>query len=132
METLGDKFKTCSFCGEEIDVLSKRCDYCGSLLYKACEAAADKVEEKPRQEAPVYTVDRLGNGMKVLLTIISVIIPGFGQLAGIITAVIFMNYECDSDRQSFGAALLTASLIFFVLYCAAGFLLLLNASMYII
>jgi len=137
VETLGDNsFKTCIYCGEEIGASSKRCDYCGSLLYRACEAAEPTYTKpaynEPVYTEPIYTDGRLGNGIKVLLTIISVIIPGFGQLAGIITAVTLINHECDRDRKSFGVALLAASLFFFVLYCAAGFMLLLNAATYMI
>lgn len=61
----------------------------------------------------------LSNGMKVFLTIISTVIPGVGQLIGVIVAIIFMNSHEDKDRRSFGVALLVASLVFFVL---SGFL----------
>jgi len=70
----------------------------------------------------------LSNGMKVLLTVIFTIIPGFGQLAGIITAIIFMNSEDDEDKKSFGVAILVASLIMFVLACIGCFIAILAAS----
>lgn len=66
---------------------------------------------------------QLSNGIKVLLTAIAVGIPGLGQLIGIIAAIIFMNAEGDSDRKSFGVALLVASLIVFVLACIGCFVL---------
>lgn len=66
---------------------------------------------------------QLSNGIKVLLTAIAVAIPGLGQLAGIIAAIIFMNAEGDSDRKSFGVALLVASLIIFVFACIGCFVL---------
>lgn len=61
------------------------------------------------------TKDSLSNGFKVFLTVISTVIPGFGQLIGIIASIVFMNSEDDSDRRSFGVALLIASSIMFVI-----------------
>ncbi len=58
---------------------------------------------------------RLSNGMKVLLTTLFIIIPGIGQLAGIITAIIMMNNDENADTKSFGVALLVVSLVMFVL-----------------
>lgn len=70
----------------------------------------------------------LSNGMKVFLTVLFTLIPGIGQLAGIITAIVFMNTEGDSDRKSFGVALLVASLIMFVFACIGCFILVIGIS----
>jgi hypothetical protein len=59
--------------------------------------------------------------LKVFLTVLFTVLPGIGQLAGIITAIVFMSSEGDSDRRSFGVALLVASLIMFVLACIGCF-----------
>lgn len=64
---------------------------------------------------------QMSNGIKVLLTAITAAIPGIGQLVGIIAAIVFMNAEDDSDRKSFGLALLVASLIFFIFACIGCF-----------
>lgn len=68
-----------------------------------------------RMQRPV--VKPLSNGMKVFLTALSAVIPGIGQLAGIIIAIVFMNTEDDADRKSFGVALLIASLVVFIFSC---------------
>ncbi len=73
-------------------------------------------------------INPLSNGMKVFLTMLFTIIPGIGQLAGIITAIVFMNAEGDSDRKSFGVALLVGSLIMFVLACIGCFMLVITIS----
>ncbi len=65
----------------------------------------------------------LSNGLKVFLTILFTVIPGIGQLAGIITAIVFMNADDDADRKSFGVALLVACVVMFVLSCIGCFLL---------
>lgn len=70
----------------------------------------------------------LSNGMKVFLTMLFTILPGIGQLAGIITAIVFMNSEGDSDRRSFGVALLVACLIMFVFACIGCFILVIAIS----
>lgn len=57
----------------------------------------------------------ISNGMKVFLTSICNLVPGLGQIAGVIIAVVLMNTEGDEDRKSFGFALLITSLIVFVL-----------------
>ena len=62
----------------------------------------------------------LSNGMKVFLTILFTVIPGIGQVAGIITAIVFMS-STQKDRKSFGVAILVASLIMFVLSCIGCF-----------
>jgi len=69
----------------------------------------------------------LSNGMKVFLTVLFTLIPGIGQIAGIITAIVFMN-STDQDRKSFGVAILVASLIFFALSCIGCFILSIAAS----
>ncbi|NLC67589.1 MAG: hypothetical protein GX754_02140 [Clostridiaceae bacterium] len=81
----------------------------------------------------VENVDRngiipLSNKLKVFLTVLSTIIPGFGQLLGIITAIAFMNSEDDPDRHSFGVALLVASLLMFVLVSLLCFVFILITS----
>lgn len=65
----------------------------------------------------MYIKKPLSNGMKVFLTSLCVVIPGLGQLIGIILSIVFMNSEGDADRKSFGVALLIASLIVFVFTC---------------
>ncbi|TYQ12938.1 UNVERIFIED_CONTAM: hypothetical protein Cloal_3979 [Acetivibrio alkalicellulosi] len=57
----------------------------------------------------------LSNIKKVFLTAICTLIPGIGQLAGVIVAIIYMNIEDDSDRNTFGFALLISSLTTFII-----------------
>lgn len=59
----------------------------------------------------------LSNRFKVFLSVFSSMIPGVGQIIGIISAIIFLSNEQDEDRKSFGKALLTASLVTFVVWC---------------
>jgi hypothetical protein len=70
----------------------------------------------------------LSNGMKVFLTVLFTVLPGIGQLAGIIAAIVFMNSDGDSDRKSFGVALLVASLIMFVISCIGCFVLMILSA----
>lgn len=81
----------------------------------------------PTSDAAKATADAakpLSNGMKVFLTILSTLVPGFGQLIGVILSIVFMNDQ-DEDKRSFGIALLTASIIFFILSCFFWFIVLL-------
>ncbi len=121
--------KKCGFCSESIPVGAVRCPYCGSIL----EVTFDNNYRITPPENPTIKVGTdmrspLSNGMKVFLTVICTIIPGIGQLAGIITAIVFMNSEDDSDRKSFGVALLVASLIMFVFACIGCFILVIAFS----
>lgn len=70
----------------------------------------------------------LSNGMKVFLTVLFTVLPGIGQLAGIIAAIVFMNSDGDRDRKSFGVALLVASLVMFVISCIGCFILMIAIS----
>ncbi len=74
------------------------------------------------QQGPRYDRPALSNGLKVFLTVLFTLLPGIGQLAGIITAIVFMSSEGDSDRRSFGVALLVACIIMFVLACIGCFI----------
>lgn len=65
----------------------------------------------------------MSNWTKVILSALAVIIPGVGQLAGIIIGLIFVSNDLNSDKRSFGAALLTVSLIVFVLTVCIWFIL---------
>jgi hypothetical protein len=79
-----------------------------------------------QQQSPAYrssTRPPLSNGLKVFLTMLFTLLPGIGQIAGIITAIVFMSSDGDEDRRSFGVALLVASLVMFVLSCLGCFLL---------
>jgi hypothetical protein len=71
---------------------------------------------------------RLSNGIKVFLTVLFTVIPGVGQLAGIITAIVFMADDDDADKRSFGAAVMTASVVIFIITCLIAFTLLLVYS----
>ena len=75
------------------------------------------------QQGQRYEKPALSNGLKVFLTLLFALLPGIGQLAGIITAIVFMNSEGDKDRRSFGVALLVACIIMFVLACIGCFIL---------
>jgi hypothetical protein len=80
----------------------------------------------PRNHQPVMQSGSkapMGNGMKVFLTMVFTLLPGIGQLAGIITAIVLMSSNDDSDRRSFGSALLVANIVMFVLSCLGCFIL---------
>jgi hypothetical protein len=85
--------------------------------FTRCEIKEKEYESKP-----------LSNGYKVFLTVISTVIPGFGQLLGIISAIIFMNSDDDSDRRSFGVALLIATSIMFIFSFICFFVIILAAG----
>lgn len=133
MEPDNSSLKKCNYCGEAVPADAGRCPYCGSILPTAEVAAAPETGDEHAagdnqipQNLPdgyrEYRKPPLGNGMKVFLTILFTMIPGLGQLAGIITAIVFMNADDDADRKSFGVAILVASLIMFVISCLGCFI----------
>lgn len=58
---------------------------------------------------------QLGNGMKVFLTLLFSFVPGLGQIAGFITAIVLFSSEND-DKRSFGRALIIASIAMFAIH----------------
>ncbi len=64
----------------------------------------------------------LSNWTKVFLCALSVIIPGIGQLIGLISGLVMISNDNDSDKRSYGAALLTVSIIIFVIQLIFWFL----------
>jgi hypothetical protein len=109
----------------------------GTIVIKECEdistcESKDKTEFEglknitQTQEIPKSTYvnspkSSLSNGLKVFLTVISTIIPGIGQLIGIIISVLLINSD-DADRNSFGVALMVSSLLFFLISCILAFI----------
>lgn len=132
-----DNHKNCAFCGMEIPSETGRCPYCGSLLdvkevndeepVQSIQNSYQQDHRTPFDDGSPKTP--LSNGLKVFLTVLFTVVPGFGQLAGIITGIIFMNSDDDTDRKSFGVALLVASIIMFVLSGIGFFLLILSFYM---
>jgi hypothetical protein len=128
--------KRCEYCGEAIDFYAKRCDYCGSLLNAVSDtvpvsdtASGEIVSDEIINNEEIVNAfnryenkSRLSNGMKVFLTVISSILPGLGQIIGVIAAIILISSDNDRDRRSFGIALLIASMVIFVVVCIIFFL----------
>jgi len=129
--------KKCEYCGELIHINTRRCPFCASIVsevpkeiiteqesqtFAEKQANNGNMEQQSPITAPGWTSSvktsdnlqkQLSNAMKVFITVIACVIPGFGQLLGIIFAVVFMSDELDSDRRSFGKALMIASLVIF-------------------
>ena len=64
----------------------------------------------------------LGEWGKLIISAISVLIPGIGQIIGVIAAIHFMNSE-DKVRKSFGLNLMIASITIFILFLVGFFIL---------
>jgi hypothetical protein len=60
-------------------------------------------------------ITSLSNWTKVMLTAVVVLIPGIGQIVGIILGLVFIANDRDADRRSYGAALITVSVIAFII-----------------
>lgn len=114
----------CRFCGEKFDRFGNRCPYCGSLQgwnkstrkKRTIEGEGfvllgdpPAVNKKDRRKS-----GQLENGYKVFLSVVCAVIPLIGQVAGVVIGLIFIDSDV-ADRRSFGRALLTASIIMFVL-----------------
>lgn len=61
----------------------------------------------------------INNALKVLCTSACSLVLGLGQLIGVIIAIVCMNSEGDTDKRSFGLALLVNCIIIFVFWCFA-------------
>lgn len=57
----------------------------------------------------------LSNWTKVVLTSLSALIPGIGQIVGIIIGLVLVSNDTDNDKRTFGMALLTISIITFII-----------------
>ncbi len=77
------------------------------------------------------TTRSLSNWTKVFLCTLAVIIPGIGQIIGIISGIVMVSNDRDGDTRSYGAALLTASMVVFVFQLVFWFLLALAFGPYI-
>jgi hypothetical protein len=144
--------RVCNNCGESASEGMRRCPYCGSSFEDNINLKPDSLKSEPLksisneedvdvkqtndttlvnsevkeayckslpQKAAIKT---LSNNIKVFITVMCAIIPGIGQLAGVILSIAFINNEEDIDKNSFGHALLIASVIIFFLSCLFWFL----------
>jgi len=57
----------------------------------------------------------MSNWVKVILSALAVFIPGIGQIVGIILGLVFVSNDINADKRSFGAALITVSVVAFIL-----------------
>jgi len=64
----------------------------------------------------------VSNWTKVILSALAVIIPGIGQIIGIIIGLVFVSNDIDADKRSFGAALLTVSVVAFIISASFWFI----------
>jgi hypothetical protein len=61
----------------------------------------------------------ISNWTKVLLSALAVAIPGIGQIIGVILGLVFISDDGNVDKRSYGAALITVSIVAFII---SGFL----------
>lgn len=74
---------------------------------------------KSTPDVGAHSKPTMSNAMKVFMTSLATFVPGLGQLIGVIAAIVFMNTEGDTDKRSFGLALLINSIVIFVLWIIA-------------
>lgn len=127
--------RRCEFCGSLLDDQYPK----NEIVFEepvseiVLEKSVDEiVHEKPVNDIisdkPVYEYknvrDRayeqspgknMSNWLKVFLTVITTVIPGFGQLFGAVIGIVLMNADDDKDKRSFGLAILINSVIFFII-----------------
>ncbi|HEY5586200.1 MAG TPA: hypothetical protein VIK78_17125 [Ruminiclostridium sp.] len=64
----------------------------------------------------------ISNWTKVILSALAVIIPGIGQIIGIIVGLVFVSDDINADKRSYGAALITVSVVAFVISACFWFI----------
>ncbi|NMA82761.1 MAG: zinc ribbon domain-containing protein [Epulopiscium sp.] len=131
--------KFCRNCGKLLEDKQSYCSFCGKIAGGEREIEvpsyeepvktgplAEELEKSPFIQSkdsivPLSTEQPLSNWIKVILSVLIAAIPGAGALIGLITGIIYMNKK-DKDRQTFGQALLTFSIIFLLLFCSCVFI----------
>lgn len=56
----------------------------------------------------------MSNWAKVIISALAAIIPGIGQIVGIILGLVFISSDNNADKRSYGAALITVSVVVFI------------------
>ena len=64
----------------------------------------------------------ISNWTKVILSALAVIIPGIGQIIGIILGLVFVSDDSNADKRSYGAALITVSVVVFIISAVFWFI----------
>ncbi len=129
----------CKKCGKILEEDQEKCPFCGDHdqeetikdipkqnLPHSFDKALEEIEQPtgsfskptytPVPTPPIGMIPPLSNWIKVLLAVTVPILPGIGPLIGIIAGAIFMSNQ-DEDRKTFGQALLTVSIIVFIILC---------------
>ncbi len=93
----------------------------------------NNIQSQPIQNNSVNTnpeENAFTTRFKVFLTAACSVVPGLGQLAGIIISIILLNSEDSEDKRKFGASLMLASVVTFAFQCIMIFLLVIALSPY--
>ncbi len=93
----------------------------------------NNVQSQPMQSDSLETntgENAFSTRFKVFLTAACSVVPGLGQLAGIIISIILLNSEDNEDKKKFGASLMLSSVVTFAFQCIMIFLLVMALSPY--
>ncbi|NMB33870.1 MAG: hypothetical protein GX992_06540 [Clostridium sp.] len=74
----------------------------------------DLSSQKKNTNTSSGEIKMLGNGIKVFLVTITNLLPGIGQLLGVIIGIALMGGAKNPDKRSFGKAIFVSSLFVFV------------------
>lgn len=66
--------------------------------------------------SPNENITGMGNGAKVLLTVLTSVIPGIGQIIGAIMGMVFISSNENKDKSSFGTSIIVSSIIMFIVW----------------
>lgn len=106
---------------DENEDISQTLNYSQSQLLWMNKQVSNLEREMLLNNTP-HNHNSIGNWAKVLLSAMAVFIPGLGQIIGIIIGLVLVSNDTDSDKRSFGAALLTVSVVAFVLSACFWFI----------
>ena len=108
--------------GNGTEEVSKTFNYSQSQLQWMNRQVSNLEREMLLNNNRVVNNNFTSNWTKVMLSAMAVIIPGIGQIIGLIIGLVFVSNDIDADKRSFGAALLTVSVVSFILTACFWFM----------
>lgn len=96
------------------DTVSQSYNYTQSQLQWMNRQVSNLERELLLNNRPLNT-NFISNWAKVIISVLAAIIPGIGQIIGIVLGLVFVSSDDNVDKRSFGAALITVSMVVFVI-----------------
>lgn len=107
---------------ENVETVSQLYNYSQSQFQWMDRQISNLERELLLNNNKAENVNFMSNWTKVILSALAVIIPGIGQIMGIILGLVFVSDDNNADKRTYGVALITVSVVVFIISAVFWFI----------